>query len=746
MIATIRIWPTAFAIIALSMVLVVLAPAQAAYAAYCSGSYRGRDACQGYFTGDMSKLGGVDDLISGGTSAYGPKAFTDEIDAALTGGGGQDSVGAAFIIANSFGKDGTDFSSKANGQTWARNNFDEWKAIIFAYDAAGYINWSRLINTATAANMGGGAGEYRNSAWFGDIGDSAFHNKADEEIRVIEITTPSGGYFRLQRICLNLVGKLSNLNSLPSTINPQVFVNGENNNNVVVDASSGATSFEHRIKVTNYGGSEHKVSYKVQESVNTDETCNAPYTTIKDDTATVNSNADIVVWGPSDVAWDRSTTRRICQRLNITDRDGATIAGSNPQRRWATVRSGTITFGVTTDPLGIVEPGAAFSMDGSVRALPVAGNSFPMTYSITYTNSIPGISPPAARGGSVTVSALYTDNNPFSGTIPIGTPAGTKVCIKVEVTNPTQSRYFSSPDRSEELCIKVVNKPVFQVRGGDTVAGSSIDEGSCSSGPASMIGGWNINAAPFTGAGTTFAAYATDVIKGFATARDTNGVSAPSGLAFANTIKSGENYGGFFDRVPCMSNQWAVPSTIATITVPEIGNKPGSNVYALPSGNKTIGNITVNSGVQQVIYIAGDLTIDNNILYNRTSSWATRKSIPALKFVVSGNIIINGNVTQIDGVYAAKGSIDTCQYPIDATMYDGCKTKLVVNGALVSASKTGGINLKRTYGSVRTATPGNAAEEINYRSEVWMAQWPQVDGANTDFGKYDSITALPPVL
>ena len=744
--AVAKLRTTILAITGLSIVLVFLAPAQAAFADYCSGSYRGRDGCQGYFSGDASSLGGVDDLISGGTSAMSAKDFTDQIDTALSGNHGQNSVGAAFIIANSFGKDGTDFSSQSDGETWARGKFNEWKALITAYEAAGYIDWSKSVNTATASDMSGGSGEYRNSAWFGDIDDSAFHNKNDETITVIEIVIPGGGYFRMERKCLNLVGKLTKLETLEATIDPQSLVNGKGDNTVVVDASSGSTVFEHRIRVTNYRGMNHDVEYRVERSINNDETCNAPYVIVPGSAGTlsIKANGTFTVWGPADVPWNRDTTSRVCQRLRITDRDDANLTGSNPAERWATVRSGTVSFGVSSSPSGIIEPGAPFSMDGWVNAQPAAGNSFPLTYNISYTSGVPGLSAPVAKSQTVNVSAPFSDSNPFNGTIPLNAPAGTEICVTASVSSPTQDRYFSTPARSDAICLKVVYKPVFHVNGGDITAGASVDTGACGPGPDSLIAGWNINVAPYTGAGSRFSAFATDVIKAFATAREVTGASAPSGLAFANTIQSGEDYGGFYGRVPCIVNHWVpAPSGTPSIAPDAVGSgAPG--IYRL-SGNTINTARVVANGVQQIVYVDGDLTITNNITYNR-SGWVKRQDVPAVKFVVSGNIIIHGSVTALDGVYAAAGNIETCQLPPDGSMYAGCDKRLVVNGALISSSTTGGIYFKRTFGSVRTATAGNAAEEINYRPEMWIAKWPQQEGANTSSGKYDSITALPPVL
>lgn len=737
----------------IAVLLATIAPAPKAFAWYCDGFYRGRDSCQGYFSGVHNVVpvtpGTVDDVILGGTSALGPHAFVTQIDNALTGSGSHSSVGAAFIIANMYGMDGTDFSSKANGQAWARAHFSEWEARIRAYDAAGFIDWSRTISTATAPNMGGGSGEYRNSAWFMDINDEAFHLKPDETITVIEIRTPSGGYFRLERKCLNLVGILSPVPDLSTdaTIEARSLVNGTNNNSVVVDAAAGTTVFEHGIVTTNYGGKTHNVSYRIERSVNADMTCNAPYVAVAAGTVAITGNGYTSVWGPANVPWPRATTQRICQQLRITNRDDATLSGNNPANRWATIAGGNITMTVT--PSGYVEQGVPIMMNGTITAT----GDFSLSYDIHYTTTIPGLIIPAPKNTTVVVAGAYNVDNLLNSMIPAGAPAGTEVCVIVSVSDPTLPRYFGGGANPSPLssCLTVVNKPVFMVNGGDIVAGAAVDtSGSCGVGAISGVGGWNSGLAPaYQGANSQLAAFATGTITGFATAaRNMVGTTAPTGLAFTNTTNVNiplEQYGGGLERVPCIDNHWAMPAAtppnIGAGNIGKTGGGGGTGIFQLSSAITS--PITVDVGVQQIIYVTGNLRINRNITYAGRGTWSGLRAIPALKFVVTGDIIIDNTVTDLDGIYVATGNIYTCDAAIDTGLYGNCGARLRVRGALVAQGK---VNLMRTFGSISNAAPGNVAEEITYLPEVWMAQWPEVGGGDNDSGTYDSITALPPVL
>lgn len=748
----------AFVLIVAS-VFTVLAPSKSVGATtYCSGSYKGRNSCDGYFSGANGHADDVSQsLINGGTNATNANQFIDKIHGLLYNDSEHNRVGAAFIIANMMGKDGTDFSSKSNGVNYAKDNFDEWAERVRTYQRAGFVDWTKSIYTGgDTPDMGGGSGWYRNSSWFGGISDAAFHNKVDETITVIEFDVPGGGHFRLEKACLNLVGKLSELELMPATIDPQSLVNGQGNNDVVVDAASGATRFEHRIKVTNYRGMNHNVKYEVQRSTNTDNTCNAPWVTVPGSAGTlrVTGNGTTTVWGETNVTWPRDTTKRICQQLVINRRDQATITGSNPAERWATIRSGTITVSNSSDPIGDVEPGQAFSMNGKVIANGVGLPAFNLTYVISY--SVSGgdfvLDPPVAVSGSTVINGTTQEfSNPFSGSVPVTAQAGAIVCVSARVTvpDPLLARYFSGSASPDPVCIRVVHKPVFNVNGGDVYAGGKYEDpvtGACTGGTTADIKGWNsgVLTSYSKGAGGQLAAFATGSITGFATARSAVGVDVPSGLAFTNTpgFPNGEMYGGGIENgaVPCISDHWTVPDGVTPISVLGIGSG-ASGKYSISGGGTISSDIHVANGVKQIIYVDGDLDIRGNIIYDgRAVGWLNLASIPGLKFVVSGKIIISNNVTQMDGIYAATGDIRTCEVAIGNDMYSGCNNKLTVNGAFITRGR---VIMMRTNG---TSLDGTYAEEFNFLPEAWLARWPSTTTSGGSTGKYDAITALPPVL
>jgi hypothetical protein len=192
--------------------------------------------------------------------------------------------------------------------------------------------------------------------------------------------------------------------------------------------------------------------------------------------------------------------------------------------------------------------------------------------------------------------------------------------------------------------------------------------------------------------------------------------------------------------VPASSRVYGIT---VSASPPDIGVTSG--VFK-QSGNLGIAApVNVAPPKRQVIYVTGNLYISNNIVYQGRGGWASVASLPGLKFIVDGNILIGNTVSQLDGIYIAKGSIYTCttfNTPVDLSAaggYDACNHPLTVNGSLVAGNK---VYLLRTNGSLQTDTP---AETINLTPETWLANWPDAT-ATTTTQKYDSVTGLPPML
>jgi len=217
--------------LALSLMVSVLAPATVNAARAGSPScptgvtLYGRAECIGYFTGaDVYKNGygiSVDSVIdNGGRALLDVTNLTNFVSTmkSLLYGGGNDAMGAAFLIDTMLGKSGTSFTSASAGITYAKTNFDTWQDRVEYYSAQGWVQWSQLV-TYTAP--------FQNSArslWIKN--DDIFYKKLESETqRTIVFTNPDGSHYRIKKNCGNLVGSSEKLIAVPTyNLSPSVGV------------------------------------------------------------------------------------------------------------------------------------------------------------------------------------------------------------------------------------------------------------------------------------------------------------------------------------------------------------------------------------------------------------------------------------------------------------------------------------------------------------------------------------------
>jgi hypothetical protein len=151
--------------------------------------------------------------------------------------------------------------------------------------------------------------------------------------------------------------------------------------------------------------------------------------------------------------------------------------------------------------------------------------------------------------------------------------------------------------------------------------------------------------------------------------------------------------------------------------------------------------------------VDGDVYITGNITYG--GSW-TPATMPLFRLIVRGNIYVDQNVTQLDGLFVAQpqgtagGILYTCTTgpaPLvpSATLAGTCGKLLTVNGAVTARR----IMLLRTNGSLQQSNSNETfssitmAEKFNFVPSLWIAQ---PIGEQTGAPTYDSITGLPPIL
>ncbi len=406
-----------------------------------------------------------------------------------------------------------------------------------------------------------------------------------------------------------------------------------------------------------------------------------------------------------------------------------------------------ITCGTASTAPARLEEGQNFNLGTSFTLGGGAGQTDNTTYSISI--SVPSI-------GINNQSAASNVSIPWSGgagsgiinNLSIATAGIYPVTYTVDVVGAT-----NTPQTCNGL-IKVVRVPYLSVYGADIKAGGAFIGGNCAQ-TADIKANTNVG---LGGSGVEFAATALGTITGFNSARLRGAVpTAPKGLTFANAGPLAGQFGG----QNCVEDYFAdgaaiTPDTSTVINLNTLTS--GSYKYRNTNTITLSGQVTGNNRVS--LYIDGDLRITSNATLANTS-WATVDDIPSLRVYVKGDIYIESDVTQIDGLYVSQptgangGTIITCVTPGADTavatnqLADDCKNQLRINGAFiaqkvrflraVNSLKDAGINERTAAGSL-------GAEVFNLTPDIYIAAPQPAPGSETDQTRYDSFTGLPPIL
>ena len=316
-------------------------------------------------------------------------------------------------------------------------------------------------------------------------------------------------------------------------------------------------------------------------------------------------------------------------------------------------------------------------------------------------------------------------------------------------------------------------KPIFKVSGGNVFAGGWFNTGATSCNPATNYQAPTFNPASNqykggilgfangrTGSSVDFGALAMGLIQGDPS--NSYGFYSGAGpafgtLSFANISTYGTNnyWGGYLagasQQLHCIPDYYTTKQNNPTPLNGTFNlNNLASGQY-LTSGSlvdvTSGGAATIAAGTDLTVFVNGNAVISNNISY---ASGYDADHVPKLALVVKGNVYIEPNVTQMDGLYIAQpssgttgGSFWTCHDGGTTTNPDGyyieskCGNKLTINGAVIAKE----IDLVRTNGDVS----GDSAEVINYNpSMVIGGQFFNPTPAQNP--PIDSLISLPPIF
>jgi hypothetical protein len=345
-------------------------------------------------------------------------------------------------------------------------------------------------------------------------------------------------------------------------------------------------------------------------------------------------------------------------------------------------------------------------------------------------------------------------------------------------------------------CYRVQNRPYVRAYGGDVAAGGgfeNIGQDSCGN-TDSRISTYlrplaeQNPASNKSGSGSQLAAMALGNISGFTSASmRTADPLLSRGLTFGH---DNSPIAGFDDSLSpqlggnMSGNGWCVPDFFQSTQFPDGDTKDVSastgaiNVGSgLADGHQTVRNIDgskltlTSSGLynrKHTVYVDGDVFIRDNIMYN-TNYAAGTSAIPSFTLVVRGNIYVENDVTQLDGLYIAQprdgspnsGRIYTCANAAGNAILDGgglfslCGApnptnppRLTVNGAFIAQR----VILNRTGLTLRNSTfregpaDSKAAEIFSFNPEIYLSPPVFRPNSTPTSGDYDYISVLAPTL
>ncbi len=247
-----------------------------------------------------------------------------------------------------------------------------------------------------------------------------------------------------------------------------------------------------------------------------------------------------------------------------------------------------------------------------------------------------------------------------------------------------------------------------------------------------------------------YGAFALDRITGFgSSSKVLVGSGALGGanrqLTFANSEPDVSKLGYYGQAQHCITDyisQYSSAPTLAPGTY-NVGTR-GSGAWRV-NGALTISG-TMPAGGQQVYYATGNVTINSNLVYPAT--YANQAAIPSLLIITTGNINVGPGVTQLDGIYIARGNgtttglFNTCFPKTEpASVSNTCNTSpLVVNGSVAAAK----LDLFRSFGATGN-TAGerqSSAEQFYFSPEVYLRNVITTSGRPTI--QTTNVLDLPP--
>lgn len=647
--------------------------------------------------------------------------------------------GAAFIVLSMLGyKQG---NSAWSGQAWngialARSEFGRWETLVRGYAANGYVNFNAYVSYTINTYYQGDPGPF----------DVAYYTASSAYAWSIRFAAPSGASYMIKHDCGNPIGSMD---ALPAASNYDITGYSTVSN---ASPKPGQTiTFNHYIKNegptdtgsttiwwatwnwpswASTGGGAYGTMTSGQQALVQTENYTVPV-----GTAPGTQICRIVGWDPDNSSGGRDgrgtpACATVAWDYELTPSTSSSASSAQP--------GDTVTFTYRVSNSGpTVSQSINCKVVGNVRA----SGYTPLPLQDVDRTSDSGYTPPSTS--CPTTIAASNTSTVATETVTIGSESpGSRVCRSLVINPKNEDGGYRA---SAEACVVIAKTPYVHMMGNDVWAGGGFSavNPACNTSSKIQTVAHTLGDGTVAGSASEYAAFALGKITNFGSSNKAliNPSSvAGKALTFANIDSANlGNYGAtqhcitdYVSKYDKTVNDGGVPSAI------NVGSMSDGTQLNLSGPRSFSGDMP--TGSNQVYLVEGDVTITGDIKY--PSSYNGIGEIPSLVIIATGNITVNRDVTQLDGLFISRGQFFTCDVAVSTTLAVSgpCEKQLTVNGAVIA----GRLQLLRTYGAdgANDTERKRAAEVFKFNSEMYLQS--VLTGDNPNYLQTTQQIDLPP--
>ncbi|HKX72737.1 MAG TPA: hypothetical protein VJM32_01845 [Candidatus Saccharimonadales bacterium] len=636
-------------------------------------------------------------------------------------------TGAAFIVQTMIG------SSRNRPPT--AGEMTTWRNLVNQYAGAGRVNWNTSAHSFNLNTF------YQGTDNTPSPNDDAFYDDGNSGAAIVFYNSSGGVAYALRRECANPVGTN---NIVPLTELSNFSISGRTTVSSPTVKPNTSVTFNHYVRnngPTDTGGTNiFWIAQSMPSQAAVGGAANSGTYTNGQEKNVFNHTVNVPIGAV--------VGSQICERVGW---DPVNSAGARDGRGAQVCSTVIPDFNLT--PQVIVDKQNGSEGDQVTFSYQITSAGVTPTTSITCTpignNRATGYTPLPQQDVARTADAGYTAPGTscprtFQPNIPteiatevvtLGAMApGAKLCRSL-VVNPRNEA--GGPRTSTETCVLIAKTPYAHFMGNDVFAGGNFPAVSATCNTQAKIGtvGRTLSDGSTAGSVAEYGAFALGQVTGFGSSSRVligSGTLGAAGrtMTFANSEPNVSLLGYYGQAQNCMNDYVANYASSPTLA-------PGAyNINTRGTGQwRVAGNLSLTGampappasgiGHQQVYYVQGDVTITGTgVTYPAT--YATTAAIPSLLIIATGNIYVSPTVTQMDGIFVARGNgvangvFYTC-WPKNepASITNQCNSNLLtVNGSVIA----GRIDLFRSFGAAgaTAAARKDPGERFFFSPEMYI--------------------------